>query len=439
MRVQMERKVSAVDMAPVEIWKEILDNLLYDPMVSVQLKADPFYPGCNYHTALQEWCDRKRLLEWERQRTSLRLVSRAWRDLIDKIPGYYALLTEHGALSPNQMLSAIRVHLDIREKHCECQSFCSCFDEKWIPNHRDREPDFGSTLYDLLANSESSVQTLVTSSRRWYELIEAIPPPIDTRQLSGIKGLYVMGWIRTSEHISTVFPNLTFLYVQLSSPYQSLPPIHLPSLITLILKINLCTLGIIKNWSIPNVQYAEITDISCTSKPDLLGQFLESSWPSLLSLKIISEAMPITLPGAIWDRLPNLRYLGISCLQDLDNYDIPPVSHPLRAIANLESDQPDARGILAKVTWDWMGLRVISDNHRWEKQPINDDPTPRDVFTHPHDRWKLCLQCIEDMVYMCEIQGLRYEDASGRTLTEYRTAIQQADTNASHSKSEDSL
>lgn len=71
---------SVVTNTPVEIWQEIINQILFDPILFLH---DPFYPGCNYHTALNEWSDTTRLLKLEVQRGILRLVSRSWKRLAD--------------------------------------------------------------------------------------------------------------------------------------------------------------------------------------------------------------------------------------------------------------------------------------------------------------------------------------------------------------------
>jgi hypothetical protein len=43
---------SAIAIAPVEIWIEIINYLLSDPIL---FSPDPFYLGCNYQIALEEW------------------------------------------------------------------------------------------------------------------------------------------------------------------------------------------------------------------------------------------------------------------------------------------------------------------------------------------------------------------------------------------------
>jgi hypothetical protein len=68
-------------MLPVEIWAEIFDHLLYEPGM---VEKTPFYPGCNPHTALIEWCNEARLQQVESQRRLLRLVSYTWKILADR-------------------------------------------------------------------------------------------------------------------------------------------------------------------------------------------------------------------------------------------------------------------------------------------------------------------------------------------------------------------
>lgn len=85
-RIIENSTAQAVLKAPIEVWQEIIDHVLYDPIAFL---TDPYYPGCNLHTAFNEWNDRRRLRRLEAQRGTLRLVSRPWKDLIDSRPWKY--------------------------------------------------------------------------------------------------------------------------------------------------------------------------------------------------------------------------------------------------------------------------------------------------------------------------------------------------------------
>lgn len=74
------RTPQAVLRTPVEVWHKIIDHVLYDPIAFI---IDPYYPGCNLHTAFSKWSDRKHLRKVEAQRGTLRLVSRSWKESID--------------------------------------------------------------------------------------------------------------------------------------------------------------------------------------------------------------------------------------------------------------------------------------------------------------------------------------------------------------------
>ncbi|KIM19680.1 hypothetical protein M408DRAFT_193879, partial [Serendipita vermifera MAFF 305830] len=81
-----ESAPDVVTNTPIEIWKEVIDALLYDPVV---FSCDPYYPGCNLHTALNQWNDWEHLRNLEVQRGILRLVSHSWKSLADSYPHRY--------------------------------------------------------------------------------------------------------------------------------------------------------------------------------------------------------------------------------------------------------------------------------------------------------------------------------------------------------------
>src|SRR5277367_677293 len=104
---------SAIAIAPVEIWIEIVDHLLSDPIL---FSTDPFYPGCNYQIALEEWQNEGRLMEIAKQRATLRLVSRAWKYVIDlRNNRFYQVLIGDVVAHPLRIINPVRrLHVGLK-------------------------------------------------------------------------------------------------------------------------------------------------------------------------------------------------------------------------------------------------------------------------------------------------------------------------------------
>ena len=185
-------------------------------------------------------------------------------------------------------------------------------------------------------------------------------------------------------------------------------------------------LALLRHWQLPQLQHFEVTvgcadTESATDSIQPLCNFLKVVGGTLTSLKIHFLGEWITLPSHLWELVPHIVYLGVSILSPGILCPPPPPNHPLRTLANIETETGTASGVMYRNIEEWKGLTVVSDSHAWEKiTPWTRGPSqPPFIHTH-YNEDNLCGECIIDMHLLCTARGLRYEDAWGRTWKEYR-------------------
>jgi hypothetical protein len=412
----MAIQISAIAIAPIEIWIEIFDYLLYDPIF---FSTDPFYPGCNYQIALEEWQNESRLTESKRQRGILRLVSRAWKDVVD-LQGdrFYQVLIGDVDIDAVQIHSVKRLHVGWEDNSCDDPIHSTLTDK----SHSFNVPaGFSAILRQILTSPESSITTLVLPDKIWARIADPLFIQTSAQILPGVKALEVEGGLDLTISVSSVCPNLTFLNIHILNNILSNTEANFPDLTTLILASRATNFDGVINWAMPNLRHTELKDLTREREPTLLYFFLARTWPNLISLKVQAMINTLVLPGVIWDRLPKLVFLGMSWLSD--DAPSPPDGHPIHTVANVENEYAgNARGRLFHIIRHWKGLKTLSDIHRWEELPRPIDHSCLVVESNRRrDRCHAgnCSRCIENAAYLCYVRGLRYEDRLGRSMTEY--------------------
>lgn len=409
----MESGSSPIAIAPVEIWAEIFDHLLFDP---IAFTTSPFFLGCKYHSALEEWQNSTRLLRTARERATLRLVSRAWKSLADAyIYQHYHLRMNSVDVYRAQICSATRLHI---EGSCKCPKPCGCADKYYVISK-----SFLVELCDILMSSDSTTKILIIPAGAWAQTVGESFAEAPSTIIPGVNALEVSGEMHFNPLLFSIYPNLIHLSLDLGGNDLYAIPATFPALKTLILSADSCTSVENFNWIIPNLQHAELTDANTGPEIALLRHFLGKAWPNLISLKAKATWIDLQLPSVIWSHLPSLEYLGASWLRNDDDIGPPPHGHPCEAVGNIENTYAaDARDILFQFTGDWVGLKAISDVHCWDEldRPVSGDCLVRRSIK-PHDDCDAgtCCRCVEDAVYRCAMQGIRYEDRMGRGLDEY--------------------
>jgi hypothetical protein len=407
----MDNKASAIEIAPVEIWAEIFSHLLFDP---IAFRTNPFFPGCKYHSALEEWQNPSRLLRIARQHASLRLVSRAWKSLADAYPHQIFHLKMNSVdVHQAQIRSATRLQVE----WCKCPKECDCA-EIYATSKK-----LLGEVCNTLMGSDSMTRILIIPEKAWARTMEPSSSETPSRVIAGVKALEVSGDLHFNPPIFSMYPNLIYLRLDLGSNDLHSVSATFPALTTLILSAESCPSVENFNWIIPNLQHAELTDNNAEREIPLLQRFLGKAWPKLISLKANTTWIDQCLPSEFWSHLPNLGYLGVSWLKEDDNLVPPPDGHPCEMVGNIENTYVgDARSILFKFARGWKGLKVISDMHCWDEldQPISDDCLVRQSTKfHGYCDAATCCRCIENAAYYCTEQGIRYEDHMGMSLDEH--------------------
>lgn len=408
---------SVVMKTPVEIWQEIVDQLLFNPML---FSLDPLYPGCNFHTALNEWFDTKRMRTLEIQRGILRLVSRSWKAIADASRWrYFESDPCHGeAPLPPRYQGARRLLL----WHCcpvpwhivnpDDDTRCPCYDS------------IGCIQAENLASLIGGCRSLcrILEFPLWHPTAASIRTFCDFKK-SCLPNLDTLV-IRISGPPDPLFPNmfskLTILDVRVDfAPLTTkLLDITLPSV--RILRITVLEdweCDFTEKWELPDLVYL---DLNYPYLPSRLLSFLKRVGTGLLALRLLVRYEQIGLPNNFWQAVPRLEYLGLSQCNYLPPS--PPVNHPLHTLAvwELEEDINNARNDAKEIMVTFKTIKTIADLHDWSDMPeeFSSYTVPME---HDHDL-KSCWMCVAALNTACSNRGLRYEDGNGRTYAEFRNA-----------------
>lgn len=428
----MDGTYNAISEAPVEIWAEILEHLLNE---SRMFTTDPFYPGCHLHASLQYWYDRNQIRNVEMECRNLRLVSRAWKALIDLRFGRYSevLTVDEIIQKQSQWRLASRIHIGLSTRSCSCGSPCLCC--TYYSDFRDQKNGmevFGRQIRQFADSEVLPVRVLVLPFWAWAQITEMVSEGIPLQAFSGVKVLSISGPIPIAPAlppvatlINKVCPRLTFLSIHFSrfnDTFHKLDHITFPTLSTLIISVtNQGGFDNIQLWDIPALKHMAITqDDYSSSTPTAIYQYLERGWPHLISLRLYFPETLVEITSDFWKWLPNLRYFGTTEVDRIKHM-VPPSGHPIETLANLEpASSKISRIHAATFAMRFKNLKTVADTHNWEdidsKTTVDHGPCDA-YFQHTHS-FPLCSLCILDIHRYCASRGWRYEDHSGRTKEE---------------------
>ncbi|KIM25074.1 hypothetical protein M408DRAFT_223342 [Serendipita vermifera MAFF 305830] len=407
---------------PIEIWKEVVDALLYDPVV---FRCDPYYPGCNFHTALTQWNDWKHLRNLEIQRGILRLVSRSWKSLADSYPQRYfePIRSRDYGYQVAQTLSARRLHLGMFCSSCGCVWLCSCGVCDECYENLSSESPVESSLLSQLAGSLFNVEILSLPDTELRMGILGTDPTKLSVQLPNLRSLSING---TSYELATAmiaFPNLVFLDLEVEPlSMQHTPGFRatLPSLRTLRLQVwDLGGLSELSKWSMPKLSHLDLA--ARGDFAPLVFQFVEVQGRNISSLRLQSDYL-LALPENFWGQVPQLQYLGTSCLEFLDDEQRRlPKGHPFCTLGILEQEgiMEEARTAVMHYQRRWETIKTIADSHSWKDVPADFLELSREVdaYAHTHTR-SPCWRCMAGLYRICAEAGIRYEDRAGTLYEE---------------------
>lgn len=425
--------MSAITETPVEIWREIIDQTLFDPILYL---SNPFYPGCNPHTALSEWCDTRPLLKQEVQRGILRLVSRSWKYLVDSSRWQYfeANCWEDTTQRAQQSQAARRLEYyrtcsdcgricGSRPAQCyNCADYVDCIQNKGLISSSDICLFKAEIL--RLPCGEETLEFIRSNTGR----LKTVFPHL--------RALFISFNANTICDILELVSSATFLSLQIDS--TSRPPPHqfskenhdyisLPVKTLQLLVSNDAYCDLLKEWDMPFLAHLEWRAIS--SPLHLLSRFLANIGKNLVTLHIYHECDYLTVSQNIWKLVPVLEYFGATEFKTLTTVESslpppPPPGHPLHTFAILEEETHLERSRIDALWFvkTWEGLKIVADSHSWANLPpdfINREVLGAFESDHVH-RESPCWQCILPLHVACEERGLRYEDRSGITFSEFQ-------------------
>ena len=119
---------------PIEIWAEIFDQLLHDPVV---FDPDPLSACRNPHTSLRRWYNYPLLEVIEKQRRVLRLVSLTWKSLADKHPSRY-LDTKQSLETELRTVRRVRMGVKRRARWTDLRTLDDY--EEWMEMSEEQPP-----------------------------------------------------------------------------------------------------------------------------------------------------------------------------------------------------------------------------------------------------------------------------------------------------------
>lgn len=413
----------AVVNTPVEIWREIIDHALFDQILYL---INPFYPGCNLHTALDDFSNHQRLLELAYQRGNLRLVSRSWRDAVDVSPWQYFEPYRDGSknlgrvLAQSQLASRLEFH-DSWEDHIlvDARVKCGpCLKQQGFAGYYLRE-----NLFNRLKNTPLTAK--IFRLPHWHDYRDYLEPHEgqNLNPLPHLQALFLKVYSFPTPDVLDLFGRLEFLsfwldFMDWDIPVEIPQDFHFPVLKALQTKIlDPLLVNFLAKWKMPLLAHLHLMSISSEETLPSLSPLVEGVGANLISLRISSAHAFIRLPDNIWEEVPRLEYLGVSRVETLVS---PPLGHPLHTFANLEGlDLSSARVDTNNVIQNWETLSTIAELHDWNDAPgdfayswdKNHDPS------HEHSS-KFCWLCVDVSYILCRQRGLRYEDSSGRTFGE---------------------
>lgn len=419
---------------PVEIWGEIIDHILFDPILYL---SDPFYPGCNPHTALNDWCDAERLLRLEFQRGILRLVSQPWKYLVDS--SRWQSFQPDRSRDTNQKLwqsqTARRLEFYGTCSSCsglwgtkgaQCHGCAACYDGT---NHREPFPNFDNYTFKAeILRLPYWEQTLGFMRSNTGRLKIVFPH---------LRALFISVHTTLIGHILELVSSVTFLSLQLDSrrnrlayrsPKEQSCHISLPVKTLQLLVSDDTDRDFFEEWDIPFLAHLEWRAVSFPQRSMI--KFLIKFGKNLVTLHIHDQCdYLLVIPQDIWELLPVLEYFGATEILKMSTLEAslppaPPSCHPLHTFALLEKETSVDRSILnaLEIIETWTMLKTIADSHSWANVP--QDLTDREVEVIDSDHQHCanpCWECILALHMACEERGLRYEDQCGRSFMEFHS------------------
>ncbi|KAG8820821.1 hypothetical protein FRC19_008579 [Serendipita sp. 401] len=292
---------------PTEIWREIFHILLRDDII---FDSDPVSTSHQPHIALRSWYDTNRLLKLWKQRATLRVVSKRWKDIVDTSLYQYLRPTNLTGIPVNGVTLqwAHRLQFGYPSSVCSCRDQCHCSDYAYWCFGGEQDPR--STR--LLADSMSSIgrlraKILVLPGSEWNTLM-AKPTAAVKELLGEVRSLVIESFVSIPKEIPIICPNLTLLALHLTYCSKSaIEPSTFPDLSTLQIVVDREEdLQKIGRWKMPSLKYLELK-MSSGFGGISFADFLQKVGKGLISLQIGDNGESITLFDGFWSALPKVR------------------------------------------------------------------------------------------------------------------------------------
>ena len=413
---------------PVEIWQEIIDWVLFDLVIFL---TDPFFPGCNLHTALNDWTDSRRLRNHEVQRGHLRLVSHAWKTLIDS--SSYRYFEPYGRTYVDQ-IGKYSQPAHRLEFHHRCglpivkgrvESCASC------------ELYSGLGIESIVFQQCTPLNAKILRFPRWWQSGIYLDPHQSAfyDYFPNLRALFISADEDSLNTVSKLFINLTFLSLRKEKgtrtySTEEYSPLVLPKLKTFQFHVTYNSdVGFLKEWSMPSLAHIDlIVEVPRTDLSDICTLFLDIGH-SAQSIRISGEMEFLPFPSEIWEKMPLLEYLALSTLDRPDNQPpvlpSPPPNHPFHTLATIwdEVYMHRAREDVHRVIGKWKGLGTIADSHSWESMPktfLENWEEHGPIVKVPAPSYASAWEYVALLQLSCTEHGLRYEDCSGRTFAQFQ-------------------
>lgn len=267
--------------------------------------------------------------------------------------------------------------------------------------------------------------------------------------LPSLRTLCVEGGVSPSPKISTAFPRLTLLALQVWDDETRIPLSPEEDIIFETLKsFQLAVVGrpsnlsLFHRWQLPQLRHLEIAigDIdqenyaTCLTTKHLCHFLRTAGYTQLTSLKFSAEVR-LMLSTDLWEVLPRLKYLGVGIFSPNEGSPsiAPPSKHPLRTLAHFDNRNIYGIHIRSEIWREikhWNNLHTVADSHEWVTIAPRERNPNKAPFSHGYTRRRnigtslLCEECIWDLLFVCTQRGLRYEDRWGQSWEKYQQQVE---------------
>lgn len=359
---------------PVEVWREIIDHALFDPVLYL---TDPFYPGCNLHTALDDFSNHQYLFKLACQQGRLRLVSHSWKKAVDASPlkyfEPYRDKSNHLDHSLAQSKSANRLELyDPSDNHIPVNARTQC---GTCLKYRMSSLNINTFMTLFMDLKNKPLAARIPRLPNWFQYREYLEanegqginlfPNLKALFLK-LQDLPIPGMLGLLSRLE--FLSICLTFIDFDAAEEGSQGFRFPFLKILQAKISdQVGINFLAKWEMPLLAHLHLMSTEGEETMTSLGPFIDGVGANLISLRISCVDAYIRLSDNMWEKMPRLEYLGVSRVETLIP---PPLRHPLHTFANLEAlSLTTARESIYAAIQNWGALSTIAELHSWKNAP----------------------------------------------------------------------